>query len=265
MQTLSIGPLAFSADRLLVIALIGVFFLIAGQLSRRWKAPFSDAATGGVIVGILAARAGWVLANPSAYLAEPLSILAIWQGGFSAPVGVLAAAAFTAWRTRPGLAMLALPVTAGILAGVFALTSATLLRYEPQPFPSHVALRALDGSPANPGAAQAGGYVVNLWASWCGPCRREMPMMMEEAEGAPVPVYFVNQGEAPAAIEAYLERAGLPAERILLDPASGLGAAIGSRALPVTLFVGADGAIVDVHTGEISRAAFAQGLRRLER
>src|SRR3546814_14561413 len=63
--------------------------------------------------------------------------------------------------------------------------------------------------------------VLNLWATWCPPCRREMPVL-EQAQGRYPGVVFVlvNQGEDRGTIHRYLDRAGLDLDHVLLDPHS---------------------------------------------
>lgn len=107
-------------------------------------------------------------------------------------------------------------------------------------------------------------FVVNLWASWCGPCRREMPMFLEIASRTPdVPVLLVNQGEEQRLIQSFLEHEGLPAKNILSDRGASLMRLTGSGGLPTSLFVRPDGRIEQAPMGELSRAALLQGLERL--
>jgi thiol-disulfide isomerase/thioredoxin len=113
-------------------------------------------------------------------------------------------------------------------------------------------------------AARGRPVVVNLWASWCGPCRQEMPVLAaaQRRESA-VGFLFVNQGESDGAVSAYLTDQRLPLREVLLDAGSKLGPAVGSRGLPTTLFYDAQGRQVDVHFGVLNAAALESRLRQL--
>jgi thiol-disulfide isomerase/thioredoxin len=113
-------------------------------------------------------------------------------------------------------------------------------------------------------AARGRPVVVNLWASWCGPCRQEMPMLAaaKQRESA-VRFPFVNQGESESAVRAYLTDQGLPLREVLLDAGSKLGPAVGSRGLPATLFYDAQGRQVDAHLAVLNAAALESRLRQL--
>lgn len=103
--------------------------------------------------------------------------------------------------------------------------------------------------------------MVNLWTTWYGPCRREMPVLAAaKARHSGVVFVFANQGESAEAVRRYLdtERLGLP--HVLLDPQSRLGPALGSGGLPTTVFFDRQGQRVDAHMGALNAAALAAKL-----
>ncbi|WP_161601051.1 TlpA family protein disulfide reductase [Pseudooceanicola batsensis] len=107
-----------------------------------------------------------------------------------------------------------------------------------------VALDRRDGRP----------LVLNLWASWCGPCRVEMPMMQEVAASLEdVDIVFANQGETAQVIAFYLATEGLTSRGVVLDEDKQLSRGYGAAGLPATLFFTAQGELSALHVGEISR------------
>ncbi|HWS73851.1 MAG TPA: TlpA disulfide reductase family protein, partial [Quisquiliibacterium sp.] len=106
--------------------------------------------------------------------------------------------------------------------------------------------------------------VVNLWATWCPPCVREMPVLAAAQASKPGIVFvFVNQGEAGERVGQFLAPRGLALENVLLDPGGDLARSVGSRAMPTTLFYDAQGRLRDTHLGALSEATLAARLARL--
>src|SRR5690554_5842175 len=95
--------------------------------------------------------------------------------------------------------------------------------------------------------------VLNLWATWCPPCRREMPVLEQAQSDYPeVAFVLVNQGESAGEVGDFLTAQGLELEHVLLDPFSRAMHEVGSRGLPTTLFFDAEGRLVDSHMGELT-------------
>jgi thiol-disulfide isomerase/thioredoxin len=96
-----------------------------------------------------------------------------------------------------------------------------------------------------------GPAVVNLWATWCGPCRKELPAFQAVADRlqGTIAVLGVNQGDDAAPAAAYLADIGVTFPQYL-DADGDLTAELRITGLPATLFVAADGSI-DVHSGAV--------------
>ncbi len=85
--------------------------------------------------------------------------------------------------------------------------------------------------------------VLNFWATWCGPCRAEMPELVALHNGDQnVVVLEVNTQETLAAIRPFAEEFGM-AMPVLMDESGDLRKVYGVRAMPTTLFIDAEGVI----------------------
>lgn len=263
---ISIGP--FSINVIGVFAAILLAWLVARAVAKRMPdishklagAVFLDA----VFWGVIAARLGYIAQWWKEYAEAPLSMIAIGDGGFSWWVGVLAALGFVWWRTRP-LRVLRRPVLAGVLTGVaawFFVSGVVGLLQHSSPLPD-VELTTLDERPIRLTSYVGRPVVVNFWATWCPPCRREMPVF-EQAQAAfpEVTIVMVNQGESRQRARAFLASESLTLNNVLLDPFSRTMQATGARALPTTLFFDAQGQLVDSHMGELTMASFKGRMSR---
>ena len=276
MLSLSIGPLALPLPPLVLLVSVGLAAFVANRLQGRplWAsgsqpdpAP-GDALWLAALLGLAGARLVHVVAHGQAYLASPVHVLDVRDGGWHVPSGLACAGAWLAahaWRVSRWRRALAVAALAGSLLWA-ALTWLTGSR-EGARMPA-LALAALGNDRAVTLGEVAAGRpaVVNLWASWCGPCREEMPVLAAaQAREAGIAFVFVNQGEPQTAVRSYLARLGLPLRDVLLDPGSSLLEAAGSRGLPTTLFYDAQGRLVDAHMGVLSEAALRVRLRALVR
>ena len=90
MNAVSLGSLVLAADRFAVILGMFTFLVVTGGLARKIDPRFNSWSWIALVAGIGAARVGHVLLHLDNFLAEPLRIIAIWDGGFYAPAGILA-------------------------------------------------------------------------------------------------------------------------------------------------------------------------------
>lgn len=96
--------------------------------------------------------------------------------------------------------------------------------------------------------------VVNFWASWCLPCRAEMPLLIELAGPQGVVVHGINVRDRPVAARRFLAETGDPFRRIGVDADGRISAALGVQGLPATLVVDAGGRIAFARIGPLDRS-----------
>jgi peroxiredoxin len=105
--------------------------------------------------------------------------------------------------------------------------------------------------------------LVNFWATWCAPCRAEMPSLerlRRSLEGRPFAILAVNVGESGRVAREFAQQ--LPVEfQVLLDRDTRTAKAWGARVLPASFVVGPDGAIRYSHFGDLDWSSEAVRLR----
>lgn len=264
----SIGP--FPIRPLLIVAAFGVAWLVARLLAQLWVRRGGAVASGklagqqvysALLVGLLSARLGHIARWYEDYWAAPWSILAIGDGGYATGFGWAAGLGFLVWRTHGQRDVRRLALCAALVGGLVWLSSSMVLdraqRLAP-PLPE-LALSTLAGQPVALHSLKGQPLVINLWATWCPPCRREMPAFAHaQSRFRDTRFVMVNQGETPAVVLSFLDDHGLAFEHGLLDPHSSSMRALGARGLPSTYFFDAQGSLVYAHMGELTLASISQ-------
>ncbi|MGE3984472.1 MAG: TlpA family protein disulfide reductase [Dehalococcoidia bacterium] len=96
---------------------------------------------------------------------------------------------------------------------------------------------------------------LNFWASWCGPCRQEMPnmqTMLEKYSSSKLVVLAVNNGEAIAPAQRFIDRIEVQLSEFGYDPTAQVVKKYQVTGLPVSYFIDANGVITRVVAGELS-------------
>ncbi len=106
--------------------------------------------------------------------------------------------------------------------------------------------------------------VINFWATWCPPCRDELPRLAAAYEREKDGVAFIAISDEPAdVVGPFVKQNSIPYVN-LLDDGDRVATAYGIRALPTTVFVNRDGEIVVYYTGAMSARIIDEGLRRIK-
>ncbi|MDF3203085.1 TlpA disulfide reductase family protein [Pseudomonas sp. 1912-s] len=266
MLTLTIGTFAIALNHLLLITALILATLVGWRVAKRGGENPESVLFTLFLLGMLAARVSFVLMYWAYYQNDPLQIVDLRDGGFLAWPGVIAliiATLIYGWR-RP---LLRKPLGAGVITGLafWALTSLSLTLYEKGTHLPDIALRNANGETVQLADYKGGPLVINLWATWCPPCRREMPVLESAQRQRPdVTFLFVNQAESMQSVATYLATQGLNLDNVLFDASGRLGQAVGSMALPTTLFYQPDGRLINSHLGELSQASLARAMERFE-
>jgi cytochrome oxidase Cu insertion factor (SCO1/SenC/PrrC family) len=105
--------------------------------------------------------------------------------------------------------------------------------------------------------------VINFWASYCPPCRAEMPLLQRlVGQRSGMQLVLVDEGDSSQAARSFLSSVGLN-QAALLDSDLSVGRAYGAIALPTTVFVRADGTIATRHIGQLDEGVLAAQLTTL--
>lgn len=274
-EALHLGPLMlpwgllFLFLALIITAMIGRKVGQQAQWSADIQQRFQDSIWSSVWIGLVGARLVFIELNLESYLASPIDMLKIQDKGFDLIGGVVTGGAWFWWRNSAiaNKAKAILLLIFVMLLGAGFITQKLLhqdTHYPSLSFPS-LNLSNQDQSQIIPlQQFQGQPTVVNLWASWCPPCHREMPVLQRAHDQHPE-VHFVmlNQGEEVETVRAYLTKNQFNFKHVLLDAQGEMPQALNSFGLPTTLFFNAQGQLVERHQGELSQAMLQQYLKKI--
>lgn len=234
-------------------------------VARGRQLKIVDQLTSTLLIAMLAARIVFVAQYLPEYLANPWGIIDIRDGGFNLLAGSLAAILYIAWlifRQPQARTPLIAATAAGLLTWTATGGAFLLLKPHAEGFPT-TTVYSIGGKATSLRAIAAehpGPVVINFWASWCPPCRAEMPMLNQAQHDHPDVLFiFVNQGEQASVVTRFLASLELSLNYNLLDPQQRLG----QLALPTTLFYDTEGQLSNQHRGMLSKATLVHSIKAL--
>lgn len=133
-----------------------------------------------------------------------------------------------------------------------------------QPAPDFT-LESVDGGQVRLSDLKGKPVIINFWASWCGPCRKEMPdfqAVYEQYKDAGLQVYGINVGESKVAVRDFRETVGAKFP-VLLDTHEEAQNAYKILPLPATFFVDSGGKIRAIYQYQMSRSQMEAEVLRL--
>ena len=229
-------------------------------------------------IGIAASRLGYVVWNWSAFEGKPWTAFYLWQPGYSFAAGFGAALIYAFHRIYKQQRTLRNPIAAALGAGftfpvlLFTGMLITMNKFvdpnvlTPGDSVSQYQLTDLNGKPVSFDDYKGKGIVLNFWATWCPPCRREMPLLesvYQQYKTQGVVVIGISMGEPRDIVQRYVDSAGVtyPIWNNLARPGqittvngTILSDQFNVVGLPTTFFIDRNGIIQSSHVGELNRA-----------
>ena len=278
-EAFNLGPFLIPT-RPLILALSLIFAVLyshwwAGKLQLD-KNQVKRIAENTAWSGLLGARLGFVALNWSAYAAKPWTALYVWQPGYLYSAGLLVGAGYMLWQvTKTPIELRGAffrVLTGAYLAAGLVFISATLstdlLKSPGIPGTGDSApdfkLINLSAETVQLSDLAGRAVVLNFWATWCPPCRREMPLLDELQKmygDKGLSVIGLNINEASERVKSYVDSAKV-SYPIWVDAPSGtpgfdrtqdIFSSYGAVGLPTTLFIDREGVIQRIYVGELSR------------
>ena len=87
-------------------------------------------------------------------------------------------------------------------------------------------------------------YILNIWSSWCGPCRKEHPKLMELSKNPSVKLIGINYRDNPKNAKNFIKKFGNPFSFIFVDINGIISIELGAYGVPETIVVNKDRKII---------------------
>ena len=264
---LSLGPFAIPLRFLAIGACLAAAILVARvplRRHRRLRGVITERLANVVVIFIAAWKLTPVILHPLDLFHDPLSLLMGAPGIAGLVVGAVAASAYAALAlVRPRrlrrAGLLPLLLFAAVVAAGVGMAAVGAHSAPPGPLAPAFSLPTLNGHSVSLMSLRGRVVVVNFWATWCPPCRAELPALADFArrQGAMgavlLPVNLTSLETSERAVRAFVKNYGLGAD-VLLDRTGAVAQAWDVRAYPSTFVVDPEGRVSAKRTGAVDPA-----------
>ncbi|ALS34744.1 hypothetical protein PTRA_b0227 [Pseudoalteromonas translucida KMM 520] len=259
MLSISLGPFVIAISQLIILLGLGVFWGLTYLQTRKQpqQKAILDTVFKAFVVGFIVARLMFVLTMWDAYQENWWQLINISDGGFMPSYGWVAGALVLVLYARGKKAVLKTYFIAAIVA-LFTIMVPTFAAsiYKAGVELPQSAVYNLRGKEVDLQSFKGKPVVINFWASWCPPCRKEMPVLQAAQKNNPnIAFVFVNQGEDLFTVQKFINAEQLDLQNVFFDQNSNVSRESGAAGLPTTLFYSSDGKLVTSHMGELSHAS----------
>ncbi|MFQ3236790.1 MAG: thiol-disulfide isomerase/thioredoxin [Paraglaciecola sp.] len=262
-----IGPLALPVTPILLLGSLMVGLLVAGIVGKKQNISVSDPLLTIFFISLLVGRAVFVWRFMETYQSV-WQVLDIRDRGFDLSSSILTGTflliAQLKRKPEQRLVLISAAVTTTLL---FIISLSVFNTGRHQGVMPDLVLAQLNGQKINiKQISEDKITVVNLWATWCPPCRREMPVFADAQKRNPhVRFIMLNQGESARTIKQFLQRIKQQFVYIMLDKNGDMATIMNAHGLPMTLYYDQDSNLVDSHFGEVSAATLQSAIQSLEK
>lgn len=144
------------------------------------------------------------------------------------------------------------------------LTAATGAPLNAGETPPDFAFTLADGTTQRLSDLQGQKVIINFWATWCAPCRAEMPAIQAVRESNDeVEVLAINRGEDLPKVVAFADELSLTIP-LVVDNSDDVGDAYAARGLPLTYFINTDGTVHLRHTGIMDQEFIEERIEEMQ-
>lgn len=279
-EAFTLGPLLIPTRAMGFVLLALLALWLVRRIATRMEADADFCvriAEQSLWIGLVASRLVFALLNWQSYAAKPWTVLYFWQPGYAFSPGLIAALIYLFIRISRQQESTRRTLINSLIAGftlpilLFTSMLLTMNRFVAKEIfipgdtvPTYLATD-IDGAQVSLADYRGKGLIINFWATWCPPCRREMPLLertYQKYKSQNIAMIGITVDESMDIVKNYVQSVGVSYpiwENALSRLNTGVSRGrfsqlFGIVGFPTTFFVDADGVIQSSYVGELNQA-----------